>query len=199
MSADSFLQGLTSPFYKVKSEAERYAKKVVKTSLVKDDRDPFQSYYVYICLGPAVDKNVEVEARRVNAELYVRYVVRETLRLVLESIMSDRAKEDIYLDDFNNLGVKSIEDYVVELTERTLIGFRREGSKLGEIDIAPDVVYAVDLQVAIPHILGKPRREPYTMVRLVKLKESTPIPRLGVCELVQDTLHIFTPTGECVK
>ena len=25
MSADSFLQGLTSPFYKVKSEAERYA------------------------------------------------------------------------------------------------------------------------------------------------------------------------------
>ena len=113
--------------------------------------------------------------------------------------MSDPAKEDIYLDDFNNLGVKSIEDYVVELTERTLIGFRREGSKLGEIDIAPDVVYAVDLQVAVPHILGKPRREPYTMVRLVKLKESTPIPRLGVYELVQDTLHIFTPTGECVK
>ena len=199
MSADSFLQGLTSPFYKVKSEADRDAERVVKTSLVKDDCSPVRPYSVYICLGPAVDKNDEVEARRVNAELYVRYLVRETLRLVLESIMGDRAEQDVYLDDFNNLGVKSIEDYVVELTERTLIGFRKEGSKLGEIDIAPDVVYAVDLQVAVPHILGKPRREPYTTVRLVKLKESTPIPRLGVYELVQGTLRIFAPSGECVK
>ena len=31
MSADSFIQGLTSPFYKVKSEAEQYAEKFVKT------------------------------------------------------------------------------------------------------------------------------------------------------------------------
>lgn len=199
MSENIFLQALTSPFYKIKSEAERFAEKVVKTTLVKDDCGPFQFCSVHIGLGLAVDKNVEVEARRAPSELYVRYIVRETLRLVLESIVSDPAKEDIYLDDFNNLGVKSIEDYVVELTEGTLIGFRREGSKLGEIDIAPGVVYAVDLQVTVPHILGKPRREPYTMVRLVKLKEITPIPMLGVCELVQDTLHIFAPSGECVK
>ena len=199
MSADSFLQGLTSPFYKVKSEAELYAEKVVKTSLVKDDCGPFQSYSVYIYLGPAVDKNVEVEARRVNAELYVRYLVRETLRLVLESIMGDRAEQDVYLDDFNNLGVKSIEDYVVELTERTLIDFRREGSELVEIDIVPGVVYAVEFQVAVPHISGKPYQEPYTVVRLVKLKESTPIPRLGICELVQGTLRVFAPSGERVK
>lgn len=199
MSADSFLQGLTSPFYKVKSEAERFAEKVVKTNLVIDDSRPFQSYSVRIGLGLGADKNVEVEARGAQTELYVRYVVRETLRLVLESIVSDRAKEDIYLDDFNNHGVKSIEGYVLELTERTLIGFRREGSKLGEIDIAPDVVYAVDLQVAVPHILGRPRREPYTTARLVKLKERTSIPGLGIYELVQGTLHIFTPSGECVK
>lgn len=199
MTVDIFLQGLISPIYEVKTNAEQYAEKVVKTSLVKDDSGRVQTYSVYIYLGPPVDGNVIVNAQRESAELYIRYVVRETLRLVLESIMSDPAKEDIYLDDFNNLGVKSIEDYVVELTERTLIGFRREGSKLGEIDIAPDVAYAVDLQVAVPHILGKPRREPYTTVRLVKLKESTPIPRLGVYELVQGTLHIFTPSGECVK
>lgn len=199
MDVGSFLQCLTSPFYKVKSEAEQYAEKVVKTSLVKDDCGPVQSYSVYICLGSPVDKNVDVKARRVNAEFYVRYLVRETLRLVLESIMRDPAEEDVYLDDFNNLGVKSIEDYVVELTERTLIGSRREGSKLGEIDIAPDVVYAVDLQVTVPHILEKPRREPYTMVRLVKLKENTPVPKLGVYGLVQGTLSIFAPSGECVK
>lgn len=199
MTANSFLQGLTAPFYKVKSEAEQYAKKMVEISLIKEDNAPFHYYSVCIFLGSPVGNSVEVKARMTDFELYIRYLVRETLRLVLESIMSDRAEEDIYLDDFNNLGVKSIEDYVVELTEGTLIGFRREGSKLGEIDIAPGVVYAVDLQVTVPHILGKPRREPYTMVRLVKLKEITTISMLGVCELVQDTLHIFAPSGECVK
>lgn len=198
MDVGSFLQGLTSPFYKVKSEAEQYAEKVVETSLIKDNHGPVQFYSVYIYLGPPVDKNVDVKARRVKAELYVRYLVRETLRLVLESIMRDPAEECVYLDDFNNLGVKSIEDYVVELTERTLIGSRREGSKLGEIDIAPDVVYAIDLQISVPHILGKPHREPYTMVRLVKLKENTPVPKLGVYGLVQDTLNIFAPSGGCV-
>lgn len=199
MNVDSFLKGLTAPFYKVMSEAGQYAEKVVETSLIKDDHGSVQFYSVCICLGPPVGNNVEVKARRINAELYIRYLIRETLRLVLESIMSDPAESDIYLDNFNSLGAKSIEDYVVELTERTLIGSRREGSRLGEIDIAPDVVYAIDLQISVPHILGKPHREPYTMVRLVKLKENTPVPTLGVYGLVQGTLNIFAPSGECVR
>lgn len=199
MTVDSFLKGLTAPFYKVMSEAEQYAEKVVETSLIKDDHGPVQFYSVCICLGPPVGNNVEVKARKINAELYIRYLIRETLRLVLESIMSDPAESDIYLDNFNSLGVRSIEDYVVELTERTLIGSRREGSRLGEIDIAPDIVYAIDLQISVPHILGKLRREPYTMVRLVKLKENTPVSKLGIYGLVQGTLSIFAPSGECVR
>ena len=87
MTENIFLQRLTAPFYRVKSDAERFAEKVVKTSLVKDDCGPFQFYSVHIGLGSAVDKNVEVEARRAPSELYVRYIVRETLRLVLESIL----------------------------------------------------------------------------------------------------------------
>ena len=199
MGVDRFLQGLTSSIHEVKTNAEQYAEKVVKTSLVKDDSGRVQTYSFYIYLGPPVDGSVIVSAQREIAELFVRYVVRETLRLVLESIMNDFAEEDIYLDDFNNFGIKSIEDYVVELTERVLIGFRKEGSALNGVDISPDVVYALDLQVSAPSIEGKPHREPYTMVRLVKLKESTPIPNLGVWGLVQVTLLIFTPSGKCFK
>ena len=115
MSADSFLQGLTSPFYKVKSEAERYAEKVVKTSLVKDDCGPFQSYSVYIYLGPAVDKNVEVEARRVSAELYDRFVVLESFltKATVEDLAA-KLEEVAYSSDesgFTGLANRMVESY----------------------------------------------------------------------------------------